>query len=338
MKLKVKNNIYNNSLINELNKVSKILFIPIVSMRNYDTGLYDLACDGNINRILSTISLLNDNILINITLPKNSTNIDFLTNSIKVLNKKVKLIFVDGLYGINANATRKNTAWLDFICKTVDNYDKIVFEPNIIGSLLLCEHNTKFIYWCPVSNTINSTISFVNEFDELDKQIASICTTYVCTESQQKYLKGKSIVDNSMLINIGKFNILEFNKPIIYLPFRLSDKGYNIEYICQILLELENDFNFMVAYSSPNNVPLPVELKNSYKVFSDRIFYNFMLNNKKVCIPFLENPDEILHMSLFEMINNNTFVIGYKNKMFDFDINLNNENELKTALIQFLTK
>jgi hypothetical protein len=337
MKLKNKTYLNDNSLIDELNKVSKILFIPIVSMRNYDTGLYDLACDGNINRILSTISLLNDNILINITLPKNSTNIDFLTNSIKLLNKKVKLIFVDGLYGINANATRKNTAWLDFIRKNVYNYDKIIFEPNIIGSILL-DNSIKFIYWCPVSNTINSTISFVNEFDELDKKIASICTTYVCTKSQQQYLKGKSIVDNSMLINIGKFNIVEFNKPIIYLPFRLSDKGYKIEYICQILLELENNFDFMVAYSSPNNVPLPVELKNSYKVFSDRIFYNFMLNNKKVCIPFLENPDEILHMSLFEMINNNTFVIGHQNKMFDFDINLNNESELKTALIQFLTK
>ena len=82
--MKLKENIeIKNTLIKELDKCSKILFIPIVSMRNHISGEYDLACDGNINRILSTISLLNENIQIDITIPKNSINEAFILSNIK---------------------------------------------------------------------------------------------------------------------------------------------------------------------------------------------------------------------------------------------------------------
>lgn len=330
--MKLKENIeIKNTLIKELDKCSKILFIPIVSMRNHISGEYDLACDGNINRILSTISLLNENIQIDITIPKNSINEAFILSNIKP-NQMINLIKEDYLYGINANETRRNKLWFKFINENIDKYDKIIFEPNIIG--LLNNPEDKFIYWCPVSNTINSEVSFVKEFADLDKLIAGKYTTYVCTNSQKKYLEGKSIVDISMLSNIGKIHALNKTK-VIYLPFRLSDKGYKIEYICKILKELESNYSFNIMYSSPNGVELPIKLNNVYKISSDRQFYNFMLSNKNVCIPFLENPDEILHMSLFEMIHNKTFVIGLKNKIFDFDINLNDDQELKNALITF---
>lgn len=341
MKLKQIEN-SDNTLVEELNKYSKILFIPIISMRNHFTNKYDLACDGNINRLISTISLLKINIEISVVLPKNVENIDFVLSQ----NLHHKLIFIqspsekDIFFGINANETRKNENWIDFIIKNLPKYDKIVFEPNIIGKYLT--NNTtylnKLIYWCPVSNTEKIKPSFIQEFDELDKHIASLCPTYVFSEEQKEYLKGKSIFDLSMLKNLGKENLDFINLPIIYLPFRLSDKGYKIEYICKILSKLEEDYDFIVLYSSPNGIELPIQLKNAYKIPSNRSIYTSLLTNKNVCIPFLDNPDEILHMSLFEMINNKTFVIGMKNSIIDFDINLNSIDELSNALISFIDK
>lgn len=341
MKLKNIINVDDN-LINELNKYLNILFIPIISMRNHFTNKYDLACDGNINRLISTISLLKTSIKISIVLPKNTENLDYITNHEILKNYNLMIIqspyTEDIFYKKNAYETRKNENWINFVKNNLPFYDKIIFEPNIVGKSLTTTtpYLNKLIYWCPVSNTETIKPSFIKEFDELDKHIASLCPTYVFSNGQKEYLKGHSIFDISMLKNINKECQNIKNLPIIYLPFRISDKGYKIEYICNVLLKLEKKYKFMVLYSTPNGEELPTKLNSTYKIPTDRSVYNMLLNNKKVCIPFLENPEEILHMSLFEMVDIDACIIGLKNKVFDFDINLKSLDELENALISFI--
>jgi hypothetical protein len=312
----------------------RVLYIPIVSMRSYETGEYNLAADGNVNRFLSKFSMANS-VDLTITLPINIINFDFITSIFNQFKDfKVNYIYTS-CYGKNANETRKNILWINFLNSLdLTKFDTIIFEPNIIGTYNFSKSN-KIIYWCPVSNTSEREISFVNEFAKLDKQTANKYMTYVCTKTQQEFLGKNSIIDTKIMIPHLFANLPK--RKLFFIPFRQSDKGYYITEIYTILKKLEDEFDFEVIYTAPNGFVNDIKLKNMRQVPSDRDTYYSILA-RQPCIPFLEDNKNILHMSLFEFDYFKCKVIGFKNDLIKFKYELVDISQLKKYILLYLTE
>lgn len=322
--------------IEEIISNKKVLYIPIVSMRDYTTGYYDLASDGNVNRFISKISKA-ENLDITIALPINVERLWFIQNITDFFNVKVGFIYTD-CYLENANATRKNPKWEAFInhlAEDPNKYDLLLFEPNIIGDFNPELLFKEVVYWCPVSNTSERIVSFVAEFGELDKRNAQKYKTFVCTKTQKKYLGKNAIVDNKVM-DVKLFTKYQFpESKIFFIPFRQSDIGYRIPELFTILKELEKSYNFQVLYTAPNDVISDIKLKNMERVNKDRKTYYDILS-KKPCIPFLEDTKNILHMCIFEFDYFSCPVIGYPNDIVKFKYEINDISELKNKIIEYL--
>lgn len=295
-----------------------ILYYPIVSMRSYVDNTYDLSSDGNVNRFISFFNKVNFKKL-TIILPSVSSNADFIKKYFK--NKNVEYIFTPS-YGINALDTRNNAdKVLDSLNIDFSIVDTVIFEPNCLG-----KYNWSFLldvyYWCPVSKTNNESPSFLSE--ELHKQDlfnVKNFQTIVCTDNQKKYFNRFTsnkitvhnlLLDEHLFLSNKKENKL--SPKIIFCPFRLNDKGYKVEYIIDQLSKIKEDFIFL--YTAPNDViPEYINKINAIKVDKTRENYYNILSTSPIII-YLENPDEILHASIFEFISYNCNIIYMKNKLF----------------------
>lgn len=310
--------------IEELLTGRKSLYIPIVSMRDYETGVYDLAKDGNVNRMISKLSKAH-RATITITLPRNTVNDDFLINSLRWAGVDLTIERVD-MYGKNAGETRNNPAWLPWLKEVHDEYDMILFEPNIITmSPLTREFPKHFAYWLPVSCTSKTDPSFVEGFKSIDIEASTRMPTYVLSKRQQELMPG-AILDNSNLFNPDMFDVVDVEPmfpdhdgKLIFHPFRQSDAGYKTERIVEAIdFELVPD-QYLFAYTAPNGYVVD-EIKdgtiNSIKVSSNRSAYYSLLASKP-CIIYLEDPDDIMHISILEFIHFGCPVIHFKNSLFE---------------------
>lgn len=373
------NNVLDINLIDKLQH-KKFMYIPVVSMRDYKTDLYNLECDSNVNRILTVLYQLY-NCEATILLPsyhtQNSTQ--FINKHIQMIeknNNKIKVDYVN--FGKNALDTRLNFI-NDFnkyiITNNIDlnEYDSIVYEPNCLINYFKPIQNRKYelLYWCPVSYTINVKPPFLKNVEELDLEcVNNSDITFVSFNSQKEYFKTKLEKDNKILryFNVIKpqyFDDINYNnqtliddiknnadieiKNFVYLPFRLTDKGYRIEYILQTIKEviIESNINIQVLYSDPNSSD-DIVIKNEYKEFCHKTkqnnrqdFYNilkyFNKNNKdyKMLVICLEDANDIMHCSLFEFEYFNNYLMKKKT-----DYKYNNEivvddSNFKQSLINF---
>ena len=296
-----------------------VLFIPVVSMRSYETKKYKLNCDGNMARLLSIIyqsSIKKATIVV-----PDKSNIDLL--DFRELSKKiydkglseiVEFAFNEG-YGDNAKETRESERIFLNLEKGVgDIYDLIITEPQICTKQLIDDEsieNQKLIYWCVASETINYSPWFTREFKEYDKYISSRISTACATQSQVEYLKGLSYKDEFYNANFSDVNI-------VFFPFRLSDPSYKAELFIDMIKRLNDDGvkNFKVIITDPNTSDISddfTKLENVIKVQADFSVYLSILKGKPI-IPYFENADEVKHISIEEMVKYGCEIICYENK------------------------
>ena len=62
-----------------------VLFVPIFSARSYETGIYNLALDGNMARIVSMI-LMGKPDKATVLIPRNISNLDVISRQLKGMN------------------------------------------------------------------------------------------------------------------------------------------------------------------------------------------------------------------------------------------------------------
>lgn len=320
------------SCLEEFLEGKKILYIPIYSMREYDTGLYNLACDGNVNRFLSKFSQLKS-AHIDITIPMNITkNRKWLEEKLNNLSIEYQL-YETVYYGENAGATRRNKNWIGYVESMSHLYDVVLFEPNVIG---LANLHCEGLYWMPVSDTITGPVPFVTEFRELDIENSEKYKTFVASTNQQKLFE-RSYLDNNifnpeLFIDIVEPVPLPRSTLFIFNPFRQSDKGYKIKEIYEHLVDLKR--KYIVFYTAPNNFEIDLPI-NKIRVTSDRQNYYNILASKPVVI-YLEDPDEILHASIFEFLYFNCRLIYTKNTLFQHKENIG-ETSLNTLTDVLMT-
>ena len=328
--------------LNSLIENKKILYIPIYSCFDYQTNKLNFKADGNINRFLTTFYYCNKYKSLDIFCPTTGKDFDWFVKSCETL-KNINLIYLD-LIAKSAKIERS----LDFannifkIFNDWDKYDYIIVESQHLFLKLYINGYKKMIYWCPVCATNEKTRDFLEPFRELDKHIFSISEyTIVASNDQVKYYKS---ITNKNPIQINTFinrnlpffkytsqdNIIELlnkfsNYYKIFLPFRLTDKGYQMQEIFDFLYnEFKNTKSFKVFYSNPNNCDIYQFAKNdAYKklfidenfiqVSKDRDTYYTIIDFGKVIIPYFEDTDFIWHAAINEFSSKKSSCIIHKN-------------------------
>ena len=303
-----------------------VLFVPIFSARSYETGIYNLALDGNMARIVSMI-LMGRPDKATVLIPKNISNLDVISRQLKGIN--VNFIRCDA-YGENAYATRMNgIAFADFMNDRFgpNDFDVLILEPNtlLLSDHLLTFRFAKIIYWCVASVTSKGTPWFTEKFVDMDKKIANMFPTECILKTQVEALGGLSYADEK-----GFYDASQFDYDTIFFPFRLTDKNYHAEDVKNAVQKLKKTChnNFKVLYTDVNDSGRFYEDSDTFiKVPSQKEVYIGILKSKPI-IPYLEDTNVLTHINIHEMmyygcrlimLENETYK-GYDNVTFIKDI------------------
>src|SRR5574344_47194 len=113
----------NNDLNNKIFKNKNILYIPIISMQDRKTGLYNLSGDGNVNRFITTFSHNNSFNNLTIYLPKNHiVGSEKYLNQFKDKFKNINFVYSE-FFGNHASEQRKNSLLVNNIILSINNIE-----------------------------------------------------------------------------------------------------------------------------------------------------------------------------------------------------------------------
>ena len=310
-------------------KAKKILYIPIYSCFDYITGDLNFKADGNINRFLTTFSFCNGYKSLTILYPPTGNNIEWFKNSCK--NILYNVILKPCNYIVKSAKVERSLEFANNVFNDLENleeYDYIIVESQHLFLKFYNNGYKNLIYWCPVCATDNKTRDFLEPFKELDRYIFSIArNVIVASDDQVKYYKsitGKNPIQIKKLINrmlpCFDYETREDIKNLfdkydncykIFLPFRLTDKGYKMQEIFDYLYKFNGNKQFKVFYTNPNNCDIYQFAKNdSYKklfidnnfilVSKDRDTYYTIIDSCNVIIPYFEDIEFICHAAIDE--------------------------------------
>ena len=329
-------------MINEYNKLNKlltnkrVLYIPIYSCFDYNTKALNFKSDGNVNRFLTTFSNINSYKSIDVLCPESGNDIDWFYKSFyTVTNGNCKII--NSKFIVESAKVQRNIDFARNILNEVnlEDYDLVIAEGQYVVLELLDFHKLlDVIYWCPVCAIENKTRDFLEPNKALDKYIFSrVEYTIVASDEQVKYIQSlrknnslrftniifiETLIDRNLEIfsyDVNN-NIIETLKPyldrflVIYLPFRLTDRGYKFNEIIDALTYAIHQ-NVIVLYSNPNNCDvyslvkgLPAYekyIENHFiKVSLDRNTYYTILDYIDCYIPYFEDTSFINHAAVSE--------------------------------------
>lgn len=329
-------------MLKDILKNKKVLFIPVYSMRNYETGKYNLAADGNMARIVSKL-LEVDFDSATILYPSDSINFEEATKATSIFENIIKWIPCDA-YGKNAKETRDDpTPIIKFLNQNdiIKDIDYIVCEPNKLTEYFVAStYSDKLIYWCVASITSEMCPWFVKDYAILDKIISKMVPTAVCTQTQVEALGSNAFIEPI-------YNPEYFDYDIIFFPFRLSDQSYKFEEfknMIELLYEemtLHYGKEFKVLYTDPNESFKENLNKDIFvKVPSDKPIYLSILKSRPI-IPYFEDSRNMEHISINEFLYYKCRIIAFKNERFDKYLNvcqITKMDELRDALLNLLSR
>lgn len=325
--------------IEEMMENKNVLMIPVYSSRSYEDGMYDLMSDGNASKYLMKIIKSNAK-SIDIFYPKNSTNV---LEIISISNKysKCRVLWIPVKYGENAKETRNmGQTFLSYIN---NKYDLVITEINTLAFNVYLTGGNEYcnkdnlLYWVGTHNADGSRWDSDGVGQgNINKMIASEIQTACLMPAQHEYLQGKSFND--------KYTYYPeyFDKKDIFLPFRISDKAYQMRKIKEIIYNLldDNINNFVVLYTDPNDSHLfDNEDEDIFiKVSKNKYVYQAILKGKPIII-YLDDLVHNSHSNIFEFIYYGCKIIMYKNVEICYNENIifiEKEDEIEKILTTIL--
>lgn len=291
----------NEEDFNRMIKDKNILYIPIISSINRETGEYNLDSDGNVNRLVTTFSRNNLYASLDIVLPSKHSKEMNILDSFKENNPNANFIFSD-FFGIHAGEQRSNMFLISNLVnelqryQSLDSYDYVIVDSQYL--LIYLEKywyidRNRLIFWNYLCSTQNYQRSFTAPLVDITKEAINTAKYIIVTSPdlleytyEEKYNKS----DDS-LIYISKFvdrklpefsnydsddNIIKIldnyleNKTIpFYLPFRLTDEAYKIDLVVDFINDynkeaIKNNYKLSILYSDPNNSGMMEDIKNKY--------------------------------------------------------------------------
>lgn len=200
------------SLILDNGNATSVIYVPMISMRSYETNLYDLTCDGNVNRFSSVFLNVikdfekrhKDGIEIFIVLPLleecTPESEEFIKRLVKESEDHISVLhtsmFPSG--GPKQERSLKPIAKLaDYVRQMAALYkcSTIIYEANYLGVLLeghkiAFDRPWKTIYWCPVSETMTFQPDFLKSVAYVDQELVKCCDyMLVAVEAQKRHFE-----------------------------------------------------------------------------------------------------------------------------------------------------
>jgi hypothetical protein len=316
------------------------LWIPIFSMRSYETGKYAILKDGNFQLTLARI-LASDFDEITIALPLKEDISDFVEfydhqDRYFTLNKIVsghrpQINFVHLQYGANAVETRR-TFWKNnrdfFYSEAILDFDLLITD--ITGYPGTMSFDIPFINNFNITKLPELDRPYIDEFfDEDLRSIEASLFSTVINPRQAEYiiqvrpdLKDKikaytKVAHDAMLpkmYSIQRFD--PFAQPAsanrdIFWPFRISDKAYKFEECMDAIVKTGLHRRYKITITDPNDT-FKGELADKYKFIKkvklSKVQYYEMLNTQPVVI-MLDEIDTVLHPGTIEFFHYNCKVI-----------------------------
>lgn len=314
-----------------------VLWIPIFSMRSYDTSEYAICKDGNFQLTLSRI-MASDFKHITLVLPTNLSDLEEFKNTYCDLFSRVSLKFLK--YGINAVDTRNNFWKLNkvfFDSSLMNRIDLIITD--ITGYAGTMKKDLPFINNFNVTKLPGLQRPYIDEFFESDlKNIEKALFTTVINPCQQEHIveTSKNLGDKVLsytkiahtrmlpiipiipIDSISEKARLANPSRTIFWPFRISDKAYQFEKFYELFNSKNLGDLYTLMITDPNDsfekVVTPSNKYEIIKLKPSKYEYYELLSQKPIVI-MLDDIDTVLHPGTIEIIHHGCKLITFKNKL-----------------------
>lgn len=330
------------------------LWVPIFSMRSYESGKYAIMKDGNFQLTLARI-LASDFDEITLALPLKEDISDFdefydrqdryLTLNKVVSSNRPKINFVHLKYGANAVETRKHF-WKDnrdfFYSEAVLDFDLLVTD--ITGYPGTMSFDLPYINNFNITKLPELDRPYIDQFfDEDLRSIKESLFTTMINPRQAEYiaevrpdLKDKVIADTKVAHDAMLPRFYKLDDPFgtaksanrdIFWPFRISDKAYKFEECMDAIVKAGLHRRYKITITDPNDTfvgELAEKYKFIKKVKLSKAEYYEMLNTQPVVI-MLDEIDTVLHPGTIEFFHYKCKVITLLSEL------LPHENMVKTV-------
>lgn len=313
-----------------------IVYVPIVSCINRQTGEYDLSCDGNVNRFVTTFSKCESFASLTIVLPKvHVAGSEKLVEQFANSHINIKLIYSEH-FGIHAGEQRNMDSVVNAMYDDIKKLetDIYIFESQKLGKLLIenKKDRQQFIFYNPVSKVNGKSRVFLEGYDDINNWLFENSDYMIVSSPDQiKYFENGTkehivyldkLIDRDIELfdyekNIDMKKIIgasvNINTKMFYLPFRMTDEGYKMDTVLSTLYHeyKSHDGNIVVFYSDPNNSKILDKIKMNEKlkwkfvqVPTDRNTYYTLIDNPNITVLYYEDLDFINHAAIHEFISN----------------------------------
>jgi hypothetical protein len=310
----------------------KVLWIPIFSMRSYETDMYSITKDGNFQLTLSRI-LASDFDHITVSIPNMVSDINQYLEMMKMIGIKFphkNIDYIQLIYGKNAVETRKSF-WVNnrdfFYNESILDYDLVITD--ITGYSGSMSFDLPFINNFNITKLPNLVRPYIDDFFNIDLvQIKQSIFTTVINKSQKEYITK---IDPSLENKIFVYNKLahEYLLPVnnqinpnidmstIFWPFRISDSAYKFNEFIEMFEKNNLNLKYSIIITDPNDT---YTLNKNYihKIKMSKKQYYETLQNRPIII-MLDNIDDVFHPGTVEFMFYNCNMITFKNSLIIHD-------------------
>ena len=291
----------------------RAFWIPIFSMRSYDTGQYAILKDGNFQLTMARV-LASDFESHYVAIPDDSSDFEELLERFR---DHPQMYFTKMKYGMNAVETREKF-W------TLNDTQPIA---DIVISDITGYSGTKpVIYNFNITKLPELNRPYIDKFFEQDlKSIEQSLFTTVINPRQREYiLEVRPDLINKVIAHtkvahadlLPKFPKQKPVEKVIFWPFRISDKAYQWKQFLEAFEEqgLADD-GYFIFVTDPNDTLKTEESYISKEKLSKDEYYR-MLSTRPIIV-MLDDIDKVLHPGTIEFLEYRCPVITYPSKLYE---------------------
>lgn len=310
-----------------------VLWVPIVSMRSYETGKYSILKDGNFQLTMARV-LASDFTRLYIAIPTDSADFKELQEKFK---DQENVYFVEMKYGANAVATR-DMFWVanaEFLKDLETNVDLVISDITGYPGKLPVVYNFN------ITKLPELDRPYIDKFFEQDlKSIEQSLFTTVLNPRQREYiLEVRPDLLDKVIVNskcaheslLPKFDKTNKAEKLVFWPFRISDKAYQWEQFLEAFEEQGlHDEGYLIFCTDPNDT---LECDKSF-VMSRKLSkseYYQMLTARPIVV-MLDDMDTVLHPGTIEFFHYRCPVITYTSKIYDNENTISDLRWLRKAI------
>jgi len=303
----------------------KVLWVPIFSMRSYDTGQYAINKDGNFQLSLSRILASNFDSIV-IAVPYDCSDFYEFHARIKPLVNGRDITFKFLKYGANAVETRR-TFWKDnqdyFFSEDILDFDLLITD--ISGYEGTMSYDIPFINNFNITKLPELNRPYIDEFFEQDLRSmkAALFTTVINPRQRDYILEVEPILADRVFAytKVAHWHLMPQNhqtrlyKPnrTIFWPFRISDKAYKFNEFLEVFEASKMHKRFELVITDPND-SFTGEQPYIKKIKPSKDEYYKILQDMPIVI-MLDDIDTVLHPGTIEFFHYGCQVITFENDL-----------------------